>query len=686
MSTVVKNLIVFKKHKLAIDPKGLLCSFCQQPGHTYNACLGRETIPHPALDYPYVKQLTDLKIDPNTVFTGLNLHDALEKFQVLGAALNRSNPWANSTSPTDEIAARIGYWAAIGANKQVISWLVWGLPLRFLKEPPRLDFDNHSSFTGNSWSAPEIERNKSLDRLIRVPDDFPKNIYPLGVQDKVKPDGTIKSRRTDDCRLLNIFLAKMSHKLETIEYAASLVEKDDDMFTVDLEDFYYLLKMEPSAVKYLCFRDTNEHILASTVLPMGLKPATFFTTKINRPVVKFFRILLIKIMNYIDDFFGSDKNPRAQIALEFVITVLKTLGFLVSVKKSSTTCSKLLESLGMLVDSTRKMWKIPTRKVSALTHFIHQACEEKGMTVEVLRRFNGTVNSIQLGCPLVKLFLRPFFSLIPNDTDHEKDFVPFDILLLQNLSKIAHLLVHKNGSSFEAKTPSLTMIVDTSETASGGKLRLPNGILKQDTICLPADLCGTSSTFRELWGFFRFLLLWSTDLLNVTKNDRNNCLILKIITDSKCAVAIMNNLGSPVPTCHEILVQIFETCDKLNIVPVIEWVPRDALNDVDALSKIWTNSKQFSLNPLVTDLISATWPNVESYVPVFNTLRNLLEIRKRSQTPLNVVIIHPVWRAQIWWQSLLDYRSKSIELGYYHQVFPSAPNNCPTWQFEASML
>ena len=57
LNVVMKQIIVFKKDKLAYDPTNLICTFCQQTGHTYNFCLGRETIPHPNDKQLYVTQL-----------------------------------------------------------------------------------------------------------------------------------------------------------------------------------------------------------------------------------------------------------------------------------------------------------------------------------------------------------------------------------------------------------------------------------------------------------------------------------------------------------------------------------------------------------------------------------------------------------------------------------------------------
>ena len=40
-------------------------------------------------------------------------------------------------------SGRLGYWKAIGASDSVISWIGYGVPMRFVKQPPYRVFPHH---------------------------------------------------------------------------------------------------------------------------------------------------------------------------------------------------------------------------------------------------------------------------------------------------------------------------------------------------------------------------------------------------------------------------------------------------------------------------------------------------------------------------------------------------------------
>jgi hypothetical protein len=615
-------------------------------------------------------------------YSGMNLNVALSSFFDVGRMLNESNPWSNSTLPIHSLVKRLGFWKALGANKQVLSWLAYGLPLRFVVEPPHLDFANHDTFTDNEWSDEEMEKQIRLGRVFIVPHTFAKHIYPLGVQVKTKPDGSVKYRRTDDCRLLNSRLANMAHTLETVNILPNIVQKDDEMFSVDLSEFYYQFSMEPSALPWLCFRTVTGKLMCTGVLPMGLKPATFFTTKINRPIVKFFRILLLRVLNYLDDFFGGDSSQQALAALMFVKNILSALGFVINESKSSVTCSKMHECLGILICSRTRMWKIPDRKVTAIMRLVDHLLLTRSVVVSNLRSYIGILLSVLIACPLLILYLRSFFLLLPKGVDNEHDVLFLEEPHCDDLVHIRQLVEFKNGQCFDKKMPDAIMTVDTSETASGGKLCRPLLNTLTGVIALPDELCGTSSTLRELWGILQFLLLWRNEVSNSTLET----FCLNIITDSKAGVANLNNMGSSTIDCTTISKRIYSIASSLNIQLQVTWTPRNNLADVDALSKTWQLCDIRFLCPVVFLKIQSAFPNTPILLPEFNKLKLLFPRRLRSQIPFNVVVIHPVWFSHSWWPSLVVCRADFVDVGTYPVCFPLSSSLCPQWAMHASLI
>ena len=93
----------------------------------------------------------------------------------------------------------------------------------------------------------------------------------------------------------------MQIKLEGHANVPDVVSPNDFTFTEDLAKAYYMLRMETSAQKWLCFHDPQLGTISSRTLLFGLSTAVMHFTKICRPIVTFMRAIGFKIINMIDD-------------------------------------------------------------------------------------------------------------------------------------------------------------------------------------------------------------------------------------------------------------------------------------------------------------------------------------------------------------------------------------------------
>ena len=71
---------------------------------------------------------------------------ATQRHLALGQVANEGNPWASSVKRRDKLRQALGYWWAIGADATVLSWIGFGVRLRFEREPERIGFPNHRSY------------------------------------------------------------------------------------------------------------------------------------------------------------------------------------------------------------------------------------------------------------------------------------------------------------------------------------------------------------------------------------------------------------------------------------------------------------------------------------------------------------------------------------------------------------
>ena len=75
-------------------------------------------------------------------FAGMEREQAFAHMEKKGRAWNVGNPWVGAKI-YDQLRAKLGYWRAIGASDSVISWLGYGVPMKFIREPRYLVFENH---------------------------------------------------------------------------------------------------------------------------------------------------------------------------------------------------------------------------------------------------------------------------------------------------------------------------------------------------------------------------------------------------------------------------------------------------------------------------------------------------------------------------------------------------------------
>ena len=119
------------------------CSFCTKIGHTLAFCPLAPTVVGKDKVIPFVQKLLGLPRVKLQSFYGLTKEKALEVIIENGEKLNEGNPWAQSDKIYDRLRRELGYWKAMGANNSVLSWLGYGVPMRFIREPKHLAFPNH---------------------------------------------------------------------------------------------------------------------------------------------------------------------------------------------------------------------------------------------------------------------------------------------------------------------------------------------------------------------------------------------------------------------------------------------------------------------------------------------------------------------------------------------------------------
>jgi hypothetical protein len=162
---------------------------------------------------------------------------------------------------------------------------------------------------------------------------------------------------------LNKFIVYEHFKMENLETVRFLVRKGDWFVKLDLKDAYLTVPVHNSHQKYLRFQ-WEGRVFQFKCMAFGLAPAPRIFTKLLKVVVAFLRKRGIRHVIYLNDFLimnESEEGLRAN--LKTTLNILESLGFLINWEKSTVIPSKCIEYLGMIVDSDRLSFSLPSAKV-----------------------------------------------------------------------------------------------------------------------------------------------------------------------------------------------------------------------------------------------------------------------------------------------------------------------------------
>lgn len=134
--------------------------------------------------------------------------------------------------------------------------------------------------------------------------------------------------------------------------------------------------------------------------------------------------------------------------------------------------------------------------------------------------------------------------------------------------------------------------------------------------------------------------------------------------------------GGPVAELTEHVRQLWLLCENLAITPTFEWVPREELWKVDALSK--SLDRFWKLKPEYLSLLASLWGPFSSdwssgcdqtlfMLPNFNVIGACLSEAQRLRR--RMCLVFPCWPAQSWWPKAESLATCILELPPAFQSF-----------------
>lgn len=468
-------------------------------------------------------------------FRGLSLAQATDLLKKDASTWNEGNPWLAESAREFDLRKGLGMWKAIGANRSVLSWIAYGVPMRFQSVPPRTSFPSPQVNEKSHQEFLDKEVKTHLaDGLFKIIDPAAAHIvHPVRVIQQGQ-----KLRRIDDMRFQNGFQASPKFKMASLEHdVKNIIQPDDVLLTKDLAKAYYKINVEKKAQPFQCF-EWKEKLVCALVMLFGWCKAPFFFTKICRPITTLFGALMIRVMNFIDDFLFSEKAKKMKDLSDFIEFVLLNLGWSFNEKSEDGTRVKFL---GYVLDSSLRSFEVPSIKIEKAQDLISKlllSSEHRGtMPSSVLQSLLGALNSFRLAIPAVSVWTRELYSpwksvelnLFPGQS------VTATPLMIEELLVLGRLLESDNSAPFMDAVSELDAFVDTGEIGWGGSV-----LLLQVRGLLDVSLIGSSSTRRELTGLSSFV---SHPLVLPLIRGKK----VRFTMDSKAALANLINGGGPVP-------------------------------------------------------------------------------------------------------------------------------------------
>lgn len=533
-------------------------------------------------------------------------------------------------------------------------------------------------------------------------------INPIGIV----PKKNGKKRMIIDMRFVNSFMKVPKFKLEDLRTAINLMEPLDWMIKIDLQDGYFHAPIHQKYRRFLGFTWQGK-TFQYNVLPFGMAISPLCFTKFLRPMVQFFREMGLRVVSYVDDFIFFIKNPTVR-KIQGIVDTFQAFGLKINQQKSVLTPSQKLEFLGMVLDSKKMMIKAPKSKIRnairEAQYIKKKLLNEEPVTKRSLARFAGLAIAISKAIIPAKLMLRFVYKAM-SSVQQWGEKIQASEQLLSDLDWWIENLKSWNGKSLLSKDPDIHLFVDASRSGWGA-------------ICEGLEAAGfwsrrdsqRPSNQRELLAVIKAILSF-LDLLKRKKvmihsdNITTVCLINQT-AGRTTQLNLINRTLLSILTTHNIEVAAIHIPGKSNVKADELSRLRDKSDwmlNRDIFQKLDTIWGPHTVDRFATDLNAQTrrfnsmrrcpgseavnaftqdWSKDNNWInPPFSMLQ--LVINKIIRQRATATIVAPIWRAQPWFQKLLNITSQIILLPNHEATFlPGFKGNAeplknPGWQVAA---
>ena len=554
----------------------------------------------------------------------------------------------NPESPLNRLRNRRSYWMTtmrqMGALCAfTLSIITSGYQMEWnpQKGPaPPVHLRNHNSaFAETEFVTTAIAAGVAAGIMVACDKSTLRCILPLGVA----YNRAGKRRLIWDGQHVNAHLIVKSFRMETLQKEGrTLFEQCAYGGTIDVSSAYHHVEMHETAQPYLGF-EWGGVFYKFVVLPFGISTAPRIFSMVMGHCVRFLRYKGANLIAWLDDLIFAHATGRGAVQMaQLMIRILKNFGWLIHPTKCVGTSEAIqtFVALGTQIDLAAQTYSVTADKLSGILSAAQTLLTgPPRVGVRTIARLKGLVSSTWLATgSATRIRTREMDTVIASRPAPKRQtrgairatWKADVVLTLACLSEISWWITHLRSICSAPIRPrpwdsrfDSTLFSDASDKGVGAIALVegadaisssflchlqgiaPPGMRREEVLryaCkgiqfyapLPREMLDASSTLRELYGIYIFLLAFAAYLARGRH---------RVIMDNLGCVFIMGGIvppfavggkqwgefvtgGSPNPTLQLYATRIFDLGIRYGFELVFEWRPREQNILADYLSHV----------------------------------------------------------------------------------------------------
>jgi hypothetical protein len=445
------------------------------------------------------------------------------------------------------------------------------------KFPHPVQFTNHQSFYEHYEFAMGEVKNLALwgaAQLMLEGDEQPVVINPLGVALTAG-----KRRLICNNRYPNLFLEALLFRYERLRDVLAFTKEGGFMSTWDLKAGYYHVLIHPRFRKYFGFR-VGDLVFQFNIVFFGFAEACYVFTKIVQEPALELRAAGIPVSSYVDDGFTSAEQKLKCLRQALLAIVQQAiLGAFHGLPKCQIEPLHWLKWLGFMLDSTKQNFEVGGSKMEKVKKTLRSVLAKSKVTARDLAQAAGKIISLSPAVAPAALYSRSFFQAMKGRETGDSVF-PNPTAVTETLEFWLTRLDSFNGRAWWPRPVQIEAVVDASGVGYGGLIQIPGLDSVPFTGTFSPGQAAASSTLREVLGYVA-----AVEVVAGSFPDSLRGSSVLVTGDIQGAVSCINILRSPVLEINQALRRLFDLCVATQCDVQAQWVPRELIDEADAVSR-----------------------------------------------------------------------------------------------------